>query len=476
MARSPGRLVRRALLPVLMASLVAGPSAAGEEDLDVVYREVAERILAAAEADTQGWEDLSYLTTVIGHRLAGSEGLEKAVAWSASRMEQDGLDVVRRQPVAVRRWVRGEESAEVVAPSPRRLPMLGLGGSVATPPEGITAPVVVVDSFDHMEELGREAVKGKIVVYAVPWEGYGRTVRYRGHGASRAAALGAVAVLVRSATGRSLATPHTGAMSYDEEQLKIPAASITIEDSEWFRRMAGLGLEVTVRLRMSAKDLPEGPSANVMGEITGSERPEEIVVVGGHLDSWDVGLGAHDDGAGAVAAWRAVSLLKELGLRPRRTLRVVLWTNEEIGLDGGKAYRDMLGDDVGKHVAAIEMDGGAERPVGFGFGMVGIDPESDDSVYEAAHARLEQIGRFLEGIDASAIRRGGGGPDIGPLMRAGVPGLNLRTVGERYFDWHHSPADTLDKVDPENLRRAIGALAVMGYILADMPERLVPAP
>jgi Zn-dependent M28 family amino/carboxypeptidase len=461
---------------MLIPLALAGSSHAGEGDLDAAYREIAERILAAAEMDAKGWEDLTYLTTVIGHRLSGSEGLEKAVAWSAGRMAADGLDNVSRQPVQVRHWVRGEESAEVVSPSPRPLAILGLGGSVATPAGGITAPVVVVDSFDHMEELGRAAVEGKIVVYAVPWEGYGKTVRYRGRGASRAAALGAVAVLVRSATGRSIASPHTGAMGYDEDHPEIPAASITVEDSEWFRRMTELGLQVTVRLRMQPRELPEATSANVIGEITGSERPEEIVVMGGHLDSWDVGQGAHDDGAGCVAAWRAVSLLEELGLRPRRTLRVVLWTNEENGLGGAKAYREALGDEVGNHVAAIEMDGGAELPVGFGFGIVGIDPESDDSVYEAAYARLEKIGRLLEGIDAAEIRRGGGGADIGPLMRGGVPGLNLRTVGEHYFDWHHTEADTLDKVEPENLRRAIGALAVMGYILADMPERLVPAP
>ena len=215
----------------------------------------------------------------------------------------------------------------------------------------------------------------------------------------------------------------------------------------------------------------------VIAEIPGSERPEEVVVMGGHYDSWDVGQGVHDDGAACIAAWQALRLIHRLGLQPRRTLRVVLWTNEENGLRGGNVYHDELSaEEVANHVAAIEMDGGAERPRGFGFGLLGVDydAEEPDPTYEDALRKLEQIGRLLGPIDAHEILRGGGGADIGPLMRSGVPGLGLRTVGEHYFDWHHTHADTLDKLDIENFRRAIALLGVTGFVLADMPERLVP--
>ncbi|RMH18847.1 MAG: M20/M25/M40 family metallo-hydrolase [Acidobacteria bacterium] len=483
--------MRRAIavpLSLALALTVAPPSPARDGDpdppLDERYREAAGRIIGAAMTDREGWRKLSYLTTVIGHRLSGSPQLEEAIDWAFGEMRAEGLDNVHRQPVMVPHWVRGDEHAEIVSPRPRRLHVLGLGNAVGTPEGGVEAPVVVVRNFDQLEALGREGVAGKIVVYAVPWEGYGRTVQYRAAGPSRAAALGAVAALVRSATGHSLSTPHTGALRYDESQPKIPAAAITVEDAEWFKRMDELGREVVVRLSLGARMLADAPSANLIAEITGRELPEEVVVMGGHYDSWDVGQGAHDDGAACIAAWQALTLIKQLGLRPRRTLRVVLWTNEENGLAGGRAYRASIGEAIGDHVAAIEMDGGVERPIGFGFGLIdpraedgggrrGAPPPGSDRRYEAAFATLQQIGRLLDGIEAGTIERGGGGADIGPLMRDGVPGLGLRTVGEHYFDWHHTDADTLDKVDPRNLRRAIALLGVMGYVLADAPERLV---
>jgi Zn-dependent M28 family amino/carboxypeptidase len=263
-------------------------------------------------------------------------------------------------------------------------------------------------------------------------------------------------------------------MRYAEGIPQIPAAAVTVEDAAWMRRMAAAGHELEIKLYMEAKMLPEADSANVIAEIVGSEKPEEVVVMGGHLDSWDVGQGAHDDGVGVMASWQALTLIHKLGLRPRRTLRVVLWTNEENGLRGGRAYREMLSDEeLANHVAAMEMDGGSERPRGFGFGLEGVDPESGDPVYEAAYSKLHQIGHLLESIEAGEVLRGGGGADIGPLTREGVPGLGLRTVGEHYMDWHHTHADTLDKVDPQHFRKAIALLAVYGYVLADMPGRLV---
>ncbi|HUP21847.1 MAG TPA: M20/M25/M40 family metallo-hydrolase [Thermoanaerobaculia bacterium] len=464
------RSSRPAISLVLFAAL-AMPLGAQESVTDM-YRDTAGRILGAALTDDEGWDKLTHLTTAIGHRLSGSPQLEEAIAWAVETMRREGLENVAALPVRVPHWVRGRESLEVLAPSPRQLALLGLGGTVATPEDGITAPVVVVESFEELDRLGRERVEGRVVVFAVPWEGYGRTVRYRTSGASRAAAHGALAALVRSATGSSLYTPHTGALRYDESLPRIPAAAITVEDAEWFRRVAAAGTPATVRLVLDARTLPDADSANVIAEIRGSELPNEVVVMGGHFDSWDVGQGAHDDGAACVAAWQALRLIAKLGLRPRRTLRVVLWTNEENGLAGARAYRDWVGDAVGNHVAAIEMDGGAERPIGFGLGIRGLDPEAGDPRYEVAFSRLREVGALLDAIDAGEIARGGGGADIGPLMAAGVPGLALRTVEERYFDWHHTHADTLDKVDPQNLRRAIAALGVVGFVLADMPGRL----
>jgi hypothetical protein len=432
------------------------------------YRETAGRILGAALTDEEGFEKLSYLTTEIGHRLSGSRSLEVAIEWACERMRQEGLDV-KKLPVAVPHWVRGKEHARVVAPVEKSLAMLGLGLSVGTPGGPLTAPVVAVSSFEDLAARGRPAVEGKIVLYAVPWMGYGQNVVYRSRGASRAAELGAAAVLVRSATGSSLYTPHTGALRYDDSAPRIPAAAITVEDAAWMARLIEAGKEVRVELSMEAHQLPDAESYNVVAEIPGREKPEEVVVMGGHFDSWDVGQGAHDDGAACMAAWQALTLLRRLGLVPRRTLRVVLWTNEENGLRGGRAYREWIGDAVSKHVAAIEMDGGAERPVGFGIGLRRGDGDAPDPVYDEALSILKPIGTLLEAIDAGDMRRGGGGADIGPLMAEGVPGLALRTVGDHYFDWHHTEADTLDKVDLQDFRKAVALLGVLGFVLADIP-------
>jgi hypothetical protein len=480
---SPTLSIRRAMALALLLPLTA--PARAQDDPAGRYRETAGRILGRALVDEGAWARLEHLTTRIGPRLSGSAGLEKAVAWAAAEMKAEGLDGVRLQAVKVPRWVRGREWARVVSPVERELPMLGLGMSVGTPKEGLTAPVVVVRSFDELTALGREKVLGRIVAFAPDWEGYGRTVRYRTSGASAAARLGAVAVLVRSATGRSLATPHTGTLDYEEGVPRIPAASIAVEDAEWLRRMAAAGQAVTVSLSMEARLEGDADSSNVIAEIRGSERPDEVVVMGGHSDSWDVGQGAQDDGCSCMAAWEALTILKDLGLRPRRTLRLVLWVNEENGLRGGEAYREALGTGVASHVAAIEMDGGCERPVGFGFSVVkpgtaapprrgGGPAEPEDPGAARALATLRRIGSLFDGLDAGAVKWGGGGADISPLTRDGVPGMSLDTVGEHYFDWHHTNADTLDKVSPADLRRATGMLAVMGYVLADMPDRLMP--
>ncbi len=420
------------------------------------YREPADRIIDAALQDDGAYQKLTYLCDRIGHRLSGSNELDAAVAWASSEMKKDGLVNVVTPRVMVPHWVRGRERLAMIAPVERELVMLGLGGSVGTPKQGVTASVVVVKSFAELEQLGAANVKGKIVLYNVPFTTYGATVRYRSDGASEAAKLGGVAALVRSVTPVSLQTPHTGQMNYQAGVPKIPTAAVTIEGATMIQRLIDSGSEVRLRLEMEAETLPDAPSANVIGEIRGREKPGEIVVMGGHLDSWDVGAGAHDDGAGCVSAMEAAALIRRLGLKPRRTIRVVLWANEENGLAGARAYRAWAGDSVENHFAAIEMDGGGEKPLGFGAGA---------KIYPQA----AEIGQLLERIGAGTVRQGGGGADISPLMRDGVPGLSLQTAGTHYFDWHHSPADTVDKVDPQNLRLNVAAMAVMSYVLADLP-------
>jgi carboxypeptidase Q len=424
------------------------------------YRAPAGRVIGAALVSNRAWERLAHLTDHIGHRLSGSKNLERAIEWALAEMKRDALDNVRGEKVMVPHWVRGEESLELTAPRPMKLAMLGLGNSVGTPADGITAEAVVVRNFAELDALG-EKVLGKIVVYNVPFTNYGATVQYRGSGASRAAQYGAAAALVRSVTPVSLQSPHTGALNYDQRQPKIPAAAISIEAAEMLQRMHDHGDRPTVRLKMEAKFLPDAESANVIAELRGSEKPDEVVVIGGHFDSWDVGQGAHDDGGGCIIAWEAVRLLKELGLRPRRTIRVVLYTNEENGLRGGNAYRDAHRSELAKHIFAIESDSGTYRPEGLGLAAT-APPQ--------ARANLQAIAKLLSGIGADGIAASGGGADIGPIMREGVLGASLDVDGSHYFDIHHTNSDTLDKINPRDLQYCVATMAVFAYTIADLPE------
>ncbi len=424
------------------------------------YRETADRIIRAAQADSFGYERLAHLTDTFGPRLSGSDNLERAVAWIVQEMQSDGLDAVRTEPVMVPYWHRGEERLTMLEPRPHTMPLLGLGGSIGTEAGGVEAEVLVVRSFEELEQRSAEAA-GKIVVYNVPFTGYGETVQYRTTGAIRAARAGAVAALVRSVTPLVMPLPHTGMMRYDTDTRKIPAAAITVEDALMLQRMQDRGQTARLRLEMQAENRPDVLSSNIVAELKGSERPDEVVVMGGHIDSWDVGTGAMDDAGGCVVSWEAVRLLKRLGLRPRRTVRVVLWANEENGLRGAAAYRDAHRDDLDNHVLAIETDGGVAKPLGFGF-----------SGTEEALALIREIGSLLDSIGAGRITNGGGGADIGPIMRHGVPGMGLQVDGTKYFWYHHSAADTVDKIDPHAFNLNVAAMAVMAYVAADMPQRL----
>lgn len=447
-------------LLALAAATLLGAAPCRAQTIPQDYRAPADRLIDAALGDSAAFERLTTLVDRFGHRLSGSESLERALDWIMAEMRADGLENVRGEPVLVPHWVRGEESAELVSPRPRVLPMLGLGGSVATPAGGIEAEVLVVSSFEELERRAADA-RGRIVLFDVPFTTYGETVRYRTGGAVAAARAGAVASLLRSVGPYSMQTPHTGTMSYEDSVPRIPAAAITVEDAMQLHRMQERGERVVVRLVMNARTLPDAQSRNVVAEIRGTELPDEVVVLGGHIDSWDVGQGAMDDAGGSVAAWEAVRLMHELGMRPRRTVRVVLWTNEENGLRGGTAYRDQHRDELDDHVLAIESDAGVFKPLGFGF-----------SGSDSAYAMMRQIGSLLERIDAGEMVRGGGGADIGPIMELGVPGAGLNVDGTRYFWYHHSDADTIDKLDPRELGQCVAALAVMAYVLADLPEPL----
>ena len=469
------------LVPSLLPSLLllSGTSLMAQNaNLDVRYHDVADRLIRAALPDQDGYRRLTYLCDRIGNRLSGSAALDTAVAWSVQQMEAVGLENVRKIPVKVPHWVRGQESAQIVSPIARPLHMLGLGMSVATPPEGITADAVVVSNFDELGAVA-DKVKGKIVVYNAPYEGYGNTVVYRSAGPSRAAKLGAVAVLVRSITPLAMQQPHTGALLYDPTAPKIPAAAISIEDALLLDRIQRSGATPQVHLSMQAHLEAEADSDDIIGEIPGAQKPQEVVVLGGHLDSWDVGQGAQDDGSGIMASLEAVALIKKAGLHPRRTIRLAFWVNEENGSRGAAAYRAFVGDKIRNQVAAIEMDGGAERPTGFGYSTFhyvrgrGMPPPQMSLEQQQSFALCEQIAGLLKPLDATHVRPYGGGEDIEPLTREGVPSFSPNTVGAHYFDWHHTATDTLDKVDPEDFNRNIAVLAVLSYVLADMPAKLV---
>ncbi len=425
------------------------------------HRATADRLIKEAQADRFAWDRLAELTDTFGNRLAGSENLTRAIDWAAETMKKDGLEHVRTEKVMVPRWVRGNESAEIIDPPRHPVAMLGLGGSIATPAAGIEADVLVVKSYDELNRRAEEA-KGKIVLYNVAFTSYGQTNQYRTGGASAAARHGAVASLVRAVGPVGLRTPHTGGMAYADGVPRIPAAAIAAEDAERMQRLADRGRRVRVRLRMEARVEADVESANVVGEIKGSDTPDEIVLVGGHFDSWDVGTGASDDGVGCVVTWEAARLMKKLGIRPRRTVRVVLFTNEENGLRGGNAYRDGYLKQAEQHVLAIESDSGVFAPARLGF-----------TGSNGAHRTMREIAALLAPLGLQEIGPGGGGADIGPIAQAGkVPMLAYQGDSSRYFTIHHTPADTVDRIAPEEVSKAAAALAVVTYAVADAKERL----
>ena len=427
----------------------------------VPYQANTSRLIKAATEDDFAWQRLAELTDTYGHRLSGSDNLTRAIAWAAEAMKKDGLENVHTEWVMVPHWIRGAESATIVDPPRHPLSILGLGGTVATPPGGIEGEVLVVRSFDELRDRASEAA-GRIVLFNAPFVNYGDTVTYRTDGARAASRAGAIGVLVRSVGPVGLRTPHTGSVTYGSDARPIPAAALSAEDADRIARLVARGRRVRVRLSLEGHVGEEAESANLVAEIRGRDRPEEIVLLGGHFDSWDVGTGASDDGVGCVVTWEALRLMKRVGIQPRRTVRLVLFANEENGLRGASAYAEKYATAANSHVFALESDSGVFWPSTLGF-----------SGGAAARAMMRDIGSLLTLMGFGEVLSGGGGADIGPIAQAGnVPTMAYIGDSAKYFTIHHSQADTVDRIAPEDMSKAAAAIAVVAYVVADMPERL----
>ncbi|XP_048733774.1 carboxypeptidase Q-like isoform X2 [Ostrea edulis] len=377
-----------------------------------------------------------------------------------TKLKEDGLDNVHTEAAQVPHWVRGNESAAMVSPRYHSMSILGLGSSIGTPPEGITADVLVVTSFDDLKAKA-EMAKGKIIVYNQKYVSYGTTVRYRTAGASEAAKVGGVASLIRSVTPFSIYSPHTGWQDYDDNVKKIPTACITVEDAEMMQRMQERGVKIRVTLKMQAKNHPPVMSRNTVAEIKGSKYPDQVVLVSGHLDSWDVGQGAMDDGGGAFISWQVLSIIKQLGLKPKRTVRMVLWTAEEEGAYGAQQYYKKHKDNVGNFDLVMESDEGTFMPLGFHF-----------KGNSAAMTIMKKVLEPLQKVRSIPLSPGGGGADIDMWIRAGVPGGSIFTDDNRYFKFHHTNGDTMTVQDPVEMNVCAALWTVVAYTVADLEDML----
>jgi carboxypeptidase Q len=412
------------------------------------------------------YEVVASLATEIGPRSAGSEGDRAAVAWALNKLTQLGFQNVRAQDVTVPHWARGFAEVAIKEPWPQPLVAAALGGSVGTGEEGIEGDVVQASNIDALKKLSRREVEGRIVYFNTRTErtrdghGYDQAVRVRLDGASAAAALGAVAVAIRSIGTDSDRLAHTGIMLYAANTPRIPAVALSNPDADMLERQLGSGRPVTLRLKLSARDLPPKRSANVIGEVAGSGADagaaHEIVLLGAHLDSWDLGTGALDDGAGVAIVIAAARLIRELKPAPKRTVRVVLFANEEFGLSGANAYAAQAGSELARHVIAMEADLGAGPAWRF-----------ETRVPGAMLPKTQFIAKALQPL---GVERGGnaaeGGSDLNPLRRQGVPVFDVDLDATKYFDYHHTANDTLDKIDAKALDQSVAAYAVAAYLAA----------
>jgi len=474
----------RAILSVLLLAAISLQSVAQlpNRDSSNLYsaRLLAEmkQLRDAALSSDYAYVQLAHLCNNIGPRLSGSPQAQQAVQYVAGEMRRLGLEV-KLERVMVPHWVRGTETAELIrfdgqAPgTTQKVVLTALGGSVATHAEGLSAEVIVVNNFDELGSLGRGRIAGKIVMFNARFDkqmaaqgfgldAYGQAVVYRGAGPSEAARLGALAALVRSVGGADYRLPHTGAFGYAEDAPKIPAAAVSAEDADLIAYLTAQG-PVRMHLTLTPQTLPDVESYNVVADIKGSEHPEQVIIVSGHLDSWDLGTGAIDDGAGVAVAMQVAQLLRKSGLKPRRTIRVIAWMNEENGLMGGRTYAEVHKADIANHVAAIESDLGAGHPVGF-------------SAHVSAKAleMLRPIASVLQTLGAGIVNRSerAEGADISPLDAAGVPTFGPIQDNRIYFNYHHTAADTLDKVVPRELAENAAVMTVLAYATANLPDAL----
>ena len=449
-------MIKRLALLFLFSSIVQYATAQSSDSA------VIKSIYSEELARGKSYEMLEYLSKEIGHRLSGSEGAALAVEWTKKKMEEFGFDRVYLQEVMVPHWVRGKkESAKIVGK--QRVPICDLGGSIGTGSKGIRAMVVEVHSYEELEKLGSEKVDGKIVFYNRPMDpteimtfrAYGGAVSQRWSGAMEAAKYGAVGVVVRSMTLALDDYPHTGSMGYNDEIKKIPACAISTNGAEILSECLKSEPAIEFQFKMYCETLEDVLSYNVIGEIIGTEFPDEIILVGGHLDSWDMGDGSHDDGAGCIQSIEAVRLFIALDIKPKRTIRAVMFMNEENGLRGGKEYARVAKEKNENHIAAIETDAGAFTPRGFG-----IDAD------EESIAKIVAWKSLFEPYNLHLIGKGHGGADIGPLKDQGAVLISLRVDSQRYFDYHHSDADTFDKISKRELEMGTASIASLLYLLS----------
>jgi len=428
--------------------------------------ETIQQIYHTSLTNGKSYHWLDYLSNQIGGRLSGSLNAERAVEYTKSQLDSLGLDKVWLQPVMVPRWVRGAPEYAYIETAPGKtttVNICALGSSVATPGGGIKANIIEVKNFEELAILGRENIEGKIVFFNRPMQAdlihtmsaYGGAVDQRGSGAKEASAYGAVGVIVRSMNLRQDDLPHTGNMNYGDipDSQKIPAAAISTNDAELLSAMIALDKNVKFFFRQNCKQLGDVQSYNVIGQITGSEFPNEYIVVGGHLDSWDLGDGSHDDGAGCVQSMDVLRLLKETGIRPKRSIRVVLFMNEENGLRGGNKYAEVAKEKGEKHVFALESDSGGFTPRGFSFDC---SDELFNKVLEWAPLFKPYLIHYFE--------KGGSGADIGPLKGNIDVLAGLRPDSQRYFDYHHASNDTFDAVNKRELELGAATMASLVYL------------
>jgi len=463
--------------PMVASSLNGSPSPTPAVFSPQTLSELKQLQNAALEGD-YAYRQVAHLANNIGPRLSGSTQAAKAVEYVAAELKAIGCEI-HLEKVMVPHWVRGEETAALVqfpeqAPNTtQKIVLCALGDSVATPKNGIEAEVLVVKNFDELKSMPREKVAGKIVLFNYSFDkqmaaegrsfqAYGEAVAYRSHGPSAAARQGAVACLIRSVGGADYRLPHTGMTDYAKDAPKIPAGAVTTEDADLIANLILQG-PVKMKLVLTPQILPDAESANVIADIKGSEYPEQVVIVSGHLDSWDLGTGAIDDGAGVAVSMETANLIQKLHLKPKRTIRVIAWMNEENGEAGSKQYAKDYEKEVSNHFAAIETDGGAGHPIGVN---IKANPEVEKILAPVANILQESGAGILDLVEHC-------GADIEPLEKAGVPAFSPIQDSRFYFNYHHTAADTLDKIVPKELAENSAVVAVVAYALANM-ERPLP--